>query len=165
VVRWVPACGVEGLLHEDAEFIARSSTDCHGLPRQTTARPAHSPSHVLADSERVRTLLTKLVDTFDAPCHGLAGKARQPDRGNVNGGSVSFTHVCVTLAVTDRWHFSRRMPKWGKKSERVAMDSIADAVDRWCVGHIERCSQQLCNSASILPFPELVRPKDSYVSP
>ena len=51
----------------------------------------------------VRTLLIKLVDTFDTPCHGLAGEARQPHRGEVNGCLAPFAHVCVTLAKNDRF--------------------------------------------------------------
>jgi hypothetical protein len=48
-------------------------------------------------------LLIKLVDTFDTPCHGLAGEARQPHRGEVNGCLAPFAHVCVTLAKNDRF--------------------------------------------------------------
>ena len=38
------------------------------------------PDDPLADEDAVRTLLRKPVDTFDASCHGLAGKAVQADR-------------------------------------------------------------------------------------
>jgi hypothetical protein len=65
-------------------------------------RRQHPPSHVLADADCIRTSLIKPANTFDAPRHGLAGHARQPDRRNGNGGLVPLTHVCVGLAGMDR---------------------------------------------------------------
>ena len=66
-------------------------------------------------------MLIKLVDTFDAPRHGPAGKARQRDREEGNGGPVSLTHVrrethpLMTLAAYVRnpclWRDGQSAPK------------------------------------------------------
>jgi hypothetical protein len=52
------------------------------------------------------------------------GSSRQPHRRNGNGGFVSFTHLCVTLARMDRFTVSESSQKTNDLRDRSS-DSIA----------------------------------------
>lgn len=65
-------------------------------------RCAHRPMRT-----QVRASFMKPLCTFDAPYHGPAGHALQPDRRSGNDGLVSFTNVCVRLAKMDNFVIRR----------------------------------------------------------
>jgi hypothetical protein len=67
------------------------------------------PSHVVAAANGGGASFVKVVHTFDASCPGRSG----------NSGLVSFTHLCVTLAETDRFAVSESNQKTKELWRRV----------------------------------------------